>query len=167
MMDNVVSPAGESAGVPLQCPAKRLCRILVVDDDRDLRLLYADALLRADYDVDAVEDGATAWKALHVNNYNLLIIEHNLPRLTGVELVMKLRSARIALPVILTTGKLPTEALVQDPLLQLAALLPKPFHLSQLLETVRAVLQAMGSIPGQLELLPVWPGQSSAAGLRL
>jgi len=167
MKDNAAPPAGESAGVPLQCPAKRPCRILVVDDDRDLRLLYADALARSDYDVDAVDDGAAAWKALHVNNYDLLIIEHNLPRLTGVELVMKLRSARMVLPVILVTGQLPAEVLVQSPLLQLAALLPKPFYLSQLLETVRAVLQATGSIPGQLELLPVWPGQSSAAGLRL
>ncbi len=167
MIHNAAPPTGESAGVPLQCPTKRPCRILAVDNDRDLRLLYADALARADYDVDAVEDGAAAWKALHVNNYSLLIIEHNLPRLTGVELVMKLRSARMALPVILATGQLPTETLVQNPLLQLAALLPKPFYISQLLETVRAVLQATGSLPGQLELLPVWPSQSSAAGLRL
>ena len=97
---------------------------------------------------------------------NPSIIEYNLPRLTGVELVMKLRSARMALPVILVTGQLPAEVLVQNPLLQLTALLPKPFYLSQLLETVRAVLQATGSIPG-LEPPPVWPGQSSAAGLRL
>ncbi|HLX94484.1 MAG TPA: response regulator, partial [Verrucomicrobiae bacterium] len=151
---------------PLQCPVKRPCRILVVDDDSDLRLLYADALARADYDVDAVENGAAAWKALHVINYDLLIIEHNLPRLTGVELVLEMRSARLALPVILVTGQLPAEALAQNPLLQLAALLPKPFYLSQLLETVRVVLQATGSIPGQLELLPVWPSQSSAASSR-
>ena len=164
---DAASQAGESAGAQLEGPTKGLCRILVVDDDSDLRLLYADALARSDYQVDAVEDGASAWKALRANNYNLLITEHNMPGLTGVELVMKLRSARMVLPVILATGKLPTEALIQNPSLQLAALLPKPFYIKQLLEMVRAVLQANGSIPGQLELLPVWPGQSSAAGLRL
>ena len=64
-------------------------RILVVDEDSDLRLLYADALARPGYHVDATEDGAAALEALRVNNYNLLITEHSLPTLTGIELVRK------------------------------------------------------------------------------
>jgi len=168
MKDNELLQATVSASVPLRRPTHLSPpRILVVDEDCDLRLLYTEALVRPGYHVDAAEDGAAALKALRVNDYNLLITEHNLPTLTGVELVRTLRAARIALPVIMAAARLPIQELARNPSLQPVAVLPKPFYLSQLLETVRAVLQATGSIPGQLELLPVWPGQSSAAGLRL
>ena len=51
----------------------------MVDDDSDLRQLYADALARPGYHIDAVEDGAAGWEALQVNNYNLLITETACP----------------------------------------------------------------------------------------
>ena len=54
------------------------------------------------------EDGVAAWEALQVNNYNLLITEHNLPKLTGVELVRKLRAARMDVPVVMAAVRLPT-----------------------------------------------------------
>ena len=139
----------------------------MVDDDSDLRVLYAEVLARPGYQVDAVEDGAAGWEALQVNNYNLLITEHSLPKVTGVELVKKLRAARMAVPVVLAAERLPTEELAQNPSLQLAAVLPKPFYISELLETVRAVLRATDSACGQIAPPPTWPSQLSAGGLRL
>ena len=139
----------------------------MVDDDEDIRLLYANALARPSCHVDAAADGATGWEALQANRYNLLITEYNLPELTGVELVRKLRAARMDLPVVMTAVRLPTQALVEDPSLQLAALLPKPFYISQLLETVQAVLLDAGRSPKQTALLPAWRSWPSALGLRL
>jgi DNA-binding response OmpR family regulator len=138
----------------------------VVDDDSDVRQLSAQVLVGSGYHVDAAEAGTAAWEALQIKAFNLLIPDHNIPRLTGVELVKKLRLARMALPVIMATGRLPTEALAQNPSLQLAAVLPKPFSIDELLETVRAVLRATDSVPGQLEPLPDWRSQPSAVGLR-
>ena len=115
-------------------------RILVVDDDRELRLLSAAVLVRSGYQVDTAEDGAAGWATLHANSYDLLITDNNMPKLSGVELVKKVRSARIALPVILASGALPTEELNRHPWLQLAATLVKPFYSGQLLETVNEVL---------------------------
>jgi len=117
-------------------------RILVVDDEADIRRLTSQALIGSGFHVDAAEDGAVAWETLQLNNYDLLITDHNMPKLTGVELVRKLRSARMALPVILATGKLPVELLFQNPSLQLAAMLPKPFSFEELLGTVKEVLLA-------------------------
>ncbi len=139
----------------------------MVDDDRDVRRISAHALIGSGYHADTAEDGAAAWEALQIKDFNLLITDHNMPKLTGVELVRKLRSARMALPVILATGKLPTEALVQNPSLQLAALLPKPFSIDELLETVRTVLRATDHAPGSLEPLPDSQSRPSADGLRL
>jgi DNA-binding response OmpR family regulator len=139
----------------------------VVDEDSDLRLLYTEALVRPGYHVDAAEDGPAALKALRVKNYNLLITEHSLPTLTGVELVRTLRAARMGLPVIMAAAKLPIHELARNPSLQPVAVLPKPFYLSQLLETVRAVLRAAVNPRGQIAPPRDWPSKLSAAGLQL
>jgi two-component system chemotaxis response regulator CheY len=133
-------PAGEPAGAAVQRQTNPSCRILVVEDDRDVRRASAQALMNSGYHVEAAEDGAAAWEILQTKTFNLLITDNNMPKLTGVELVKKLRSARMALPVILATGKLPAEALAKNPSFQLAALLPKPFYISELLDTVKNVL---------------------------
>src|SRR5205814_5238267 len=51
----------------------------------------------------------------------------NMPKVTGIELVRALRSERMTLPVVLMSGTLPEEALVQNSSLQLAGTLLKPF----------------------------------------
>jgi DNA-binding response OmpR family regulator len=167
MKENTISQAGESACAPLQREANLPQRILVVDDDISIRQLSTEVLIHSGYEVDAAADGAAAWEALQIKAFNLLITDHNMPRLTGVELVKKLRSARMALPVILATGRLPTEELAQNPSLQLAAMLPKPFTVEELLGTVTKVLRATVSAPGQFDPLPDWRSQPSAVGLRL
>jgi two-component system response regulator MprA len=130
------------ASLPPPFLTKPLGRILVVDDDSDICQLNAEVLIHSGYEVDAAADGAAAWEALQIKDFNLLITDHNMPKLTGVELVRKLRSARMALPVILSTGRLPTEDLAKNPSLQLAAILPKPFSVDELLGTVTKVLRA-------------------------
>jgi DNA-binding response OmpR family regulator len=168
MKDNELLQAVVSARASLRRP-KLLAppRILVVDEDHDLRRLYAEALVRPGYHVDTAEDGAAALKALRTNQYQLLITEHSLPTLTGVELVKSLRAARMPLPVIMAAARLPIQELAQNPSLQPVAVLPKPFYLSQLLETVRAVLHTVSGAPGQLELTSNSMNQPSADCLRL
>ena len=167
MKYNELLQEGGPAGASVLCRTKARHRILVVDEDRDLRQLYADVLARPDYHVDAVEDGATGWEALQANNYNLLITEHSLPKLTGLELVRKLRGARMALPVVMAALRLPAQDLALDPALQLAAVLPKPFYISQLLETVRTALGADGSLCERTDPPPSWRSWPSPARLRV
>ena len=165
--NNELPQAGVPAGTSVQCPTNPLRRILVVDDEPYIRQLSTEVLIHSGYDVDAAEDGATAWEALQVNNYNLLITEHSIPRLTGVELVRKLRAARMDLPVVLAAARLPTEALARNPSLQLAAMLLKPFTVEELLGTVTKVLRATDSPREQLETPPDLRSQPSAVGLLL
>jgi DNA-binding response OmpR family regulator len=152
---------------PLQHKPGPTHRILVVEDEPDIRRFTAQALIGSGFHVDAAEDGAVAWETLQLNNYDLLITDHNMPKLTGVELVKKLRSARMALPVILATGKLPVELLSQNPSLQLAAMLPKPFSYEELLGTVNEVLRATAGDREQVESPTDHHGQPLPNGLRL
>lgn len=116
-------------------------RILVVDEDTDIRLMYSDVLAGPDCSVDEAEDGDVGWEALQASNYNLLITEHDLPKLTGVELIRKVRAARMDLPVVMAAGCLPTYQLARNPSLQLAATLLKPFSAEALLFMVSKVLR--------------------------
>jgi CheY-like chemotaxis protein len=115
--------------------------ILVVEDESAIRQIYSETLVRSGYQVDAAEDGEAGWNALNAasldaNGYDLLITDNRMPRLSGVELIQKLRSAHVGVPIILASGALPADA---DGL-HLAAILPKPFSQDQLLQTVRHVL---------------------------
>jgi DNA-binding response OmpR family regulator len=144
MKDKTISQAGESACAPL--PA---CRILLVEDEPHIRQLNTGALIHSGYHVDAAEDGAAAWEALNTDSYDLLITDHNMPRLTGIELLKKLYANRMALPVIMATGELPTEEFTRYPWLQPAATLLKPYTIAELLGTVKKVLrEADGAADG-------------------
>lgn len=132
----------ETERTPNRGPLNPAQRILLVDDDALVRQLSASTLLDSGYQVDVVEDGAAAWESLQNKCYDLLLTDHDMPKITGVELVQKLWSARMALPVILVSGALPTEELEQHPWLKFSAVLAKPFSTEALLATVKAALSA-------------------------
>jgi two-component system chemotaxis response regulator CheY len=167
MNDHKAADAGALASARTRSRAVLSNRILVVDDDIDTRLLYGFVLTRTGYFVDVAEDGAAGWEAIQANRYNLLITEHDMPHLTGVELVKRLRAVRMAVPVVMAARRLPIEELAEDPSLQLAATLSKPFLADALLDTVRKVLRVTDSVPERITPLPAWRSQPSAAALWL
>jgi DNA-binding response OmpR family regulator len=116
-------------------------RVLVVDDDFHIRKLIAGSLSGADYRVDTAKDGAEAWEALNDASYTLLITDHDMPRMTGFELIRKLRSANMALAVVLVSGAMPIEEIERHPALRIRAMLAKPFNILELLDTVKKVLE--------------------------
>jgi DNA-binding response OmpR family regulator len=113
----------------------------VVDDEACIRLLLTEVLAAFGYLVDAAEDGEAAWEALQARSYDLLITDHTMPKITGVELVKNIRSARMALPVVMVSGELPHHVLNSNPPLELAATVLKPFAVDELVATVRKVLR--------------------------
>jgi DNA-binding response OmpR family regulator len=157
----------DAADAPAKRPKTLPHRILVVDEDRDLRQLYAEGLARPGYHVDVAEDGVAGWEALQVHHYHLLITEHDLPDLSGIELIRKLRAARMALPVVMAASRLPTEELDQNPSLQLAATLAKPFALDALLDTVTSILRATDRPGAQTDAPPNSQSQPSTVALKL
>ena len=130
--ETAIQPEGKRTN-PLQ-------RILMVEDDADIRRLNVEALNSSGYAVDAAEDGAAAWEAVQASRYDLLITDNNMPNLTGIGLLKKLRAADMRLPVIMATGTLPTQELAQNPWLQPVITLTKPYATEVLLDTVKTAL---------------------------
>jgi DNA-binding response OmpR family regulator len=136
-----ITPVEETAAAPALGQMGPPYRILVVDDDSDTRQLSVDVLADSGYDVEAAKDGADGWKALQADNYDLVITDNKMPRMTGVEMIEKLRYARMAVPVIMATGNLPVYEFVRKPWLRPDAALQRPFSNEDLLATVKSVLR--------------------------
>jgi len=133
-------PERKSAGLPVHSPMPSPHRILVVDSDNDIRQLSVDVLAGSSYNVEAVSDAAAGWKALQANHYDLIITENWMPGMTGIEMIEKLRSAHLALPVIMATRYLPAHEIARKPWLKSIATVEWPADNDDLLEAVKKVL---------------------------
>jgi DNA-binding response OmpR family regulator len=115
--------------------------ILVVDDDAGVREVLANLLRRSGYRVSCANNGEAGWEALCANSFDALITDHAMPRLTGLDLLRRVRSGPLKLlPVILISGKMPWD---EADLLELAwpgMAMEKPFSFFELLTSVRTVL---------------------------
>jgi DNA-binding NarL/FixJ family response regulator len=84
----------------------RACgRILVVDDDRGMRLLVRDVLARAGFDVTAVADGDDALLAFGAKRPDVVVLDVNLPRVSGYELCRRFKEADPSVRVLFLSGE--------------------------------------------------------------
>lgn len=118
----------------------RPCRILVVEDEPDIRKLNAETLTDLGYIVDTAGDGVMAWEALQHNSYDLLVTDNEMPRLSGAGLLEKLHHGRKFLPVIMATGTMPPAKLTHQPWFSLVTTLLKPYTLVEFITTVNDTL---------------------------
>ena len=86
---------------------RRRRRILVVEDDADVRRLNTEVLTYAGYQVDAADGGVTGWEVLQLNDYDLVVTDNNMPKMTGMHLLKKMHENNLVLPAIIATGKRP------------------------------------------------------------
>lgn|SRR5664280_7339 len=142
-------------------------RILVVEDNIEIRHLNVEALMDSGYHVDVAEDGAAGWDALQLNHYDLMITENAMPKVSGLELLQKLHAARIILPVIMATGTLPQEEFARSLWLRPAATLLQPYTLAEFLRTVKEVLHGTAGAGEVIAPLPAKQREPSAVGLHL
>jgi DNA-binding response OmpR family regulator len=140
MKVNKISQSPEMARAPVQSQTNPPRRILVVEDEPEIRRINAMALHRAGYHVDTAEDGIVAWEALGGSHYDLMITDNNMPNLTGMQLLRRMHAARRVLPFIMATGNMPEEEFAKYPWFQPAATVLKPYAIEELLAAVKKVL---------------------------
>jgi DNA-binding response OmpR family regulator len=130
----------DATGAPVREKLNLAYRILVVDDNKEMRQHSMAVLASSGYEVESAKDGAAGWNALQSNGYDLVITDNQMPNMTGIEMIARVRAAALPIPVIMATGLLPTNIIAQDPWLTPDAMLQRPFSSAELLETVRNVL---------------------------
>ena len=108
-------------------------RVVVADDEPEIRELVAEVLEEAGYLVEAVGDGLSALTAIRHHPPALALLDIAMPVMTGDETLRQVRAAGLPIPVIvMTAGTNPERFLCEGA----AAVLPKPFELSRLLAAV-------------------------------
>ena len=129
-------------------------RLLIVDDDNDIRTLLAEQLGRAGYQVSTAADGTAMRQLLDREHVDLIVLDLNLPREDGLTLCRDLR-ARSNTPVIMLTAR--AEPIDRVLGLEMGAddYLAKPFEPRELLARIRNVLRRTEALPANLEPLAV------------
>jgi DNA-binding response OmpR family regulator len=118
-------------------------KILVVDDDLELAGLIGYALRQAGYLVVEAADGQAALAAFERESPALVILDVNLPRLSGLEVCRQIRTAS-KVPIMMLTVRSAEEDQVQALDLGADDYLTKPFSPRTLLARVRALLRRAG-----------------------
>lgn len=116
-------------------------RILVVEDETDLREAIAEGLRLDGYAVDTCGDGADAYELLYVENYDLAILDLNLPGMDGLTVLQKIRKENKDLKVLILSAR----GSVSDKVTGLDAgandYLAKPFDFEELEARIRCLLR--------------------------
>ena len=116
-------------------------RILVVDDEPDIRDVVVSVLRAALYDVDEAADGVEALGLLGRRPYALVVSDLTMPGLDGPGLYREMRRCLRTLPrIIFVTGELTRGPYAKFLAEVEAPVLPKPFHLSTIVSSVRRAL---------------------------
>jgi two-component system, OmpR family, copper resistance phosphate regulon response regulator CusR len=116
-------------------------RILIAEDDAALASFVRQGLQAEHYAVDLVEDGEQARAMGSEFDYDLVILDLNLPKLDGVSVLRHLRLKRPSLPVLVLTQRSKVEDRVQCLDTGADDYLPKPFSFNELSARIRALLR--------------------------
>src|SRR5271157_5853298 len=119
-------------------------RILVVEDEKDMAEAIAAGLRKQGYAADIALDGEEALNAFEVNEYDLLILDLNLPKVDGIEVCKKIRAGGASTGILMLTARSGLDDRVNGLDLGADDYLIKPFHFPELLARVRALLRREG-----------------------
>ena len=139
-------------------------RLLIVDDDLEIRTLLAEQLGQAGFVVSTAGSGAEMRRVLDCEHVDLLVLDLSLPGEDGLTLCRDLR-ARSSVPVIMLTAR-------REPIDRIVGLemgaddyVTKPFEPRELLARIRNVLRRTEALPANLE--PMSVGKAKFAGWTL
>lgn len=117
-------------------------RLLITDDDRDFRATLSGVLRDRGLETLEAADGEEALDLLNRCQVHLLLMDMQMPRLTGLETIRRVRQMAIpALPWILISGALDDTIVAEAQAAAAFSVLPKPLRLPQLTSAVRDALR--------------------------
>lgn len=119
-------------------------RILIVEDEKDLASAIAKGLRKKGYAADIVYDGEEALFMTDVNDYDLVILDLNLPKVDGIEVCRNIRASGSPTGILMLTARSGLDDRIKGLDYGADDYLVKPFHFPELLARVRAVLRRKG-----------------------
>ncbi len=131
-------------------------RVLLVEDEAPLRETLAARLKREGYAVDTAGDGEEGLYLGREMPFDVAVIDLGLPKLTGMELIKKLRAADRKYPILILTARGSWQDKVEGLKTGADDYLVKPFHVEELMARLNALMRrSMGWSKPQLECGPI------------
>lgn len=115
--------------------------ILLVEDEKNLSDALVHILKKEKYNVEAVYDGESGLEQGMSGRYDVILLDIMLPKMNGYDVLEKLRSEKIATPILLLTARNQTSDKVKGLDLGADDYLAKPFSTGELLARIRALLR--------------------------
>ena len=112
-------------------------RILVVDDDPDLRGILQDRLTSRGYRVETAENGHDALTKLDQTDFDGVLLDYPMPGITGLTVLQHIRQHHPLLPVVMMTGQTSSQVPAQARAAGARACLLKPFDQGKLEQVVQ------------------------------
>ena len=119
-----------------------MSRIILAEDDSDMRRFLAKALEKAGYSVVAFDNGLAAYERLREEPFSLLLTDIVMPEMDGIELARRATRLDPDLKVMFITGFAAVALNPSSPAPRDAKILSKPFHLRELVREVDRLLAA-------------------------
>lgn len=116
-------------------------RLLLAEDEKELSNALVAVFKHNKYSVDAVYDGQDAYDWAKNGNYDGIILDIMMPKMSGLEVLEKLRHEGVTIPILLLTAKSEIEDRIKGLDLGADDYLPKPFDTGELMARVRAMLR--------------------------
>ena len=123
----------------VQHPARKR-HILVVDDEKNIRLTVQHSLIAADYDVDTAANGAEGLDRFHEGHYDLILMDLRMPQINGIEMLREIREHDKHTAAIVITAYLTIDTLLEAFSLGVSDYIRKPFSPNDVREMVRRVM---------------------------
>lgn len=114
-------------------------RILLAEDEREMSNALVAILKHNNYSIDAVYDGADALEYGLSANYDIIILDIMMPKMSGLQVLEQLRAKGIPTPILMLTAKSEIEDRIQGLDMGADDYLSKPFAMGELLARVRAM----------------------------
>ncbi len=119
-----------------------MAKLLVVDDEKNLRLVVQKEMARQGHDVETADNGEAAWELLEAQDFDVVLCDINMPRLDGMGLLRRTRERSQNPPeVIMLTGQATVESAIQAMKLGAYDYLTKPYRIGELSALVTAAAE--------------------------
>jgi len=130
-------------------------KILIIEDDAPIRNGILDALKFHGYETVFAEDGKKGLDSALTAEYDLLLLDLMLPRVSGLEILESLRKTRPTVPVVILTAKGEEQDRVKGLKLGADDYVVKPFSVKELMARIEAVLRRSPERPGDVKTVKI------------
>jgi two-component system cell cycle response regulator CpdR len=119
-----------------------MAKILLAEDDDDMRRFLVKALEKATHEVKSFSEGLTAYEQLKKEAFDLLLTDIVMPEMDGIELARRAAELDPALKIMFITGFAAVALNPDNKAPKDAKVLSKPFHLRELVQEVERMIAA-------------------------